>query len=247
MTTVDDGHLAGRLDAYVDGELEPKAMRDVEAHLIVCAACQERVAERRVLSAALREALPVFRAPDALRAGVMERPRRWARPPWVAVAAAAALIIMSWGSGYLWGARSRQSTELRDALVTSHIRSLLPNHLMDVVSSDQHTVKPWFTGQLDFSPTVVDLSAQGFPLLGGRLDYVAGRRVPVLAYGRAKHIINVFQWPAAGGDQSVQEATTRGYHLFWWTRGGTAYSAISDLNVAEMRQFVGLVRDATAQ
>jgi anti-sigma factor RsiW len=135
---------------------------------------------------------------------------------------------------------------VRDAIVTSHIRSLLPNHLIDVVSSDQHTVKPWFTGQLDFSPAVVDLSAQGFPLLGGRLDYVAGRRVPVLAYGRAKHIINVYQWPVTGSDQSLQETTTRGYHLFAWTRGGTAYSVISDLNATELRQFVDAMVGGTA-
>lgn len=249
MTTLDGGHLADRLDAYVDGELDVVAARDAAAHLATCAVCRRRVDDRRALVAAVRDSLPTFRAPDVLRASLGARPKQ--RRVWGgvggkgALAAAAALVVVAWGSGYLWGVRSGRSVDLRDAVVSSHIRSLLPDHLIDVASSDQHTVKPWFTGRLDFSPTVVDLSAQGFPLIGGRLDYVGGRRVPALAYGRGKHVINVFEWPAAGGDVSLSVSETRGYHVMRWVHAGMEYWAISDVNEADLRQFVGLVQDAT--
>src|SRR5260370_23567913 len=121
----------------------------------------------------------------------------------------------------------------------------MANHLTDVASSDQHTVKPWLDAKLDCAPAVVDLSAEGFPLVGGRLDYLEHRPVAALVYSRRKHAINLFIWPSestTGG--AMQTATTQGYQMAHWNEGGIAYWAISDLNSSELRQFVELVRDA---
>ena len=119
----------------------------------------------------------------------------------------------------------------------------MPGHLMDVISTDQHTVKPWFNGRVDFSPPVNDFAADGFRLVGGRLDYLDGRPVAALVYQRRKHIVNVFVWPAADGSQSAVEITAHdGYNLLHWRRGGMNYWMASDLNAQEMGDFARLLR-----
>lgn len=174
-----------------------------------------------------------------------ERPRRagwnWS-PAW----AAAALLVVS--ALTLWKILpfmpgSSAEDRLGQEVVASHVRSLMAGHLTDVPSSDQHTVKPWFNGRLDFSPPVKDLSTEGFPLVGGRLDYLAGRPVAALVYGRRRHLINLMVWPVPREpDRSLAAVTRQGYHLFHWTQGGMVYWTVSDLNEDEMRQFVDLVR-----
>jgi anti-sigma factor RsiW len=151
---------------------------------------------------------------------------------------------ISWpvGNGALSGASASASVLAREVL-NSHLRSLMAGHLMDVVSTDQHTVKPWFDGRVDFAPPVNDFAADGFRLIGGRLDYLDGRSVAALVYQRRKHIVNVFVWPAAdSSDTPVKSVEHDGYNLMHWHRGGMNYWMASDLNAQEMNTFAGLLR-----
>jgi anti-sigma factor RsiW len=143
----------------------------------------------------------------------------------MALAASFVLFVSSWN----------QPPGLSQELVAAHVRSLLVNHLTDVASSDQHTVKPWFLGKLDFAPPVASLEQKGFPLIGGRLDYASGRVVPALVYKRQGHAINLFVWPA--GKPGPATENLDGYHIVSWTQGGFTYAAVSDLNLEELRAF----------
>jgi anti-sigma factor (TIGR02949 family) len=238
--------LEGRLDPYVDGELDKDAAREVNAHLQGCPSCARLVASRQALRSAIRSQLPRYSAPDLLRSRVRSALRQH-RPssrsyralgPWLAAAAALTLIV-----GGTWQIAMRQASgdRLGQDLIASHVRSLIPGHLIDVVSSDQHTVKPWFNGRIDFSPTVPDLADRGFPLVGGRLDYVAGHPVAVIVYTRRQHVINLFMWSTAGVSEAAGPGQ-RGYHLIHWTSSGTSHWAVSDLNQAELEEFVRLFR-----
>ena len=126
-------------------------------------------------------------------------------------------------------------------LTGNHIRALMASHLTDIASSDQHTVKPWFQGKLNYAPPVRDLSAEGFPLVGGRLDYLSERAVAALVYGRRSHMINVYVWPASGTESSV-EAVRQGYNVMHWYAGGMQYWAVSDVSSAELRDLSQLLR-----
>ena len=157
---------------------------------------------------------------------------------------AASLAVVAIGSWNLALQRAAGSA-LADDVLASHIRSLMPGHLTDVLSSDQHTVKPWFNGRLDYSPPVYDFAARGYPLLGGRLDYVDGRAVAALTYGRRQHLINVFLWPAARGPSAAPKTRDRqGYHLLHWTTADYTYWVVSDLGLAELHDFAQLVQQA---
>jgi anti-sigma factor RsiW len=235
-----------QLDAYVDGELAPQEARELEAHLRECSDCARLHQARVALSAAIREQVPAFAAPDGLRTRIEAALRR-TRPAvprlaWRGLAFAASLAVVAVGSWRLALDRAAGET-LTDQVLASHVRSLMPGHLTDVVSSDQHTVKPWFNGKLDFSPPVYDFAGRGFPLVGARLDYVGGRPVAALVYGRRQHVINVFIWPAAQGPGEGPSAATRqGYHLLHWTTPAYVYWAVSDLGLYELRDFAGLLQ-----
>ena len=242
-----------RLDAYVDGELAEPEAREVAAHLAECRACAARHDALVALRAAIAAQVPYHRADPALRrqvrAAVREAAgagrRRWLAP-WRPLAAAAMIAVVAIGAWQASGARAARDALARDVLA-SHVRSLLGEHLMDVASTDQHTVKPWFNGRLDFSPPVYDFAGAGFPLLGGRLDYVDGRPVAALVYGRRRHVINVFLWPTGHGSAAGAAAETRqGYHLRHWTTPAFVYWVASDLGNAELDQFAELLRRADA-
>lgn len=247
--------LETRLHAYLDAELPEAAAREVAAHVARCPHCGPWYEEQRTLRAALRERLPAFRAPDTLRAAVRrglraaqdsEPPRaRFAASRWLA---AAAMLIVAVGGTWSLAMRAVASRTVSAEVLAAHVRALMPGHLTDVLSTDQHTVKPWFNGRLDFSPPVENFSGTGYPLIGGRIDYVAGRPVAVLVYGRRQHVISVMLWPAGTGSSAGPAArTVQGYHLLHWTDPGFTYWVVSDLGTGELAEFASLLRQADSR
>jgi len=242
-----------RLSPFLDDELDPVASREVSSHLATCPSCAAALGRQRKLSESLRRDLEYHRAPDLLRACVMRVARaavrregarsRPATHQWRWLSAAAAVIAVvggTWWVGTLTRDRAGDLTA-RDA-VSGHIRSLMANHLTDVASTDQHTVKPWFAGKLDFSPPVTDFAAADYPLVGGRLDYLQGRSVAALVYMHHKHTINVFVWPVASAREELAPALTeQGFHVIHGTHAGMAYWVVSDLNTEELAAFARML------
>jgi len=206
---------------------------------------------RRSMGAVLREALPDYKAPDALRAWAQaqassapiafDRPRAWRPLRRFAYAASFVVAAAIGWMGHDFVALSRTDSTARSALVSSlvdtHVRSLMAGHVTDVQSSDHHTVKPWFAGKVTFAPPVPELAAQGFPLVGGRLDYVSGHTAAALVYGRGLHTINLFIWPASTSDADTPAASYNGYSLVHWTDRGLSYWAVSDAAALELAAF----------
>lgn len=231
------------LDAYLDRELDAEASAAVREHVSTCVACRRQLAQRETLAKLVRGA-PYYAAPDRLRAQVLALSTRSTSVRRVLTWAAAAVLVLSVGAGMtLWRPASSRGDAIADEVVNSHVRSLMANHLFDVQSTDLHTVKPWFLGKLDYSPPVVDLASNGFPLVGGRLDYVDGRPVAALVYQRQKHTINVFVLPQ-GSDLSSRDvvSTVRGFNLRHWIHNGMSFWAVSDLNSAELGQFASALQ-----
>jgi len=230
--------VARDLDAYVDRELDSDAAAAVRDHLGGCAVCSRRVAERQGLSRLVRSA-PYYSAPDRLRASVSAQTTRSTSMRRLLTWAAAAVVVLSVGGGIaLLRSPATGDDTIVDEVVDGHVRSLMAEHLFDVRSTDQHTVKPWFLGKLDFSPPVVDLASIGFPLVGGRLDYLDGRPVAALVYQRQKHTINVFVSPGRETEfKVIGVRSVRGFHVHHWIRDGMSFWAVSDLNDTELTQF----------
>jgi len=241
------------VQAELDGELDAAQAAALEAHRVGCPICQaaqvELLRARALMRGDLYQAMP-----DAVRARVIGRlrqvephaplvPRRrwdWLRAPSIgfglgaACAAAISLLILL-----------PERNDLVDQIVADHIRALQPGHLEDVVSTDQHTVKPWFDGRIDFAPPVKDFAAEGFPLRGGRLDYLDGRPVAALVYQRDKHIIDLYVWPAGGPTPHLGSDTTiQGYNVVHWTAEGMNFWAVSDVEHGQLDEFIALWRRA---
>jgi anti-sigma factor RsiW len=235
------------LAAYLDQELDAAHKAEIEDHLDSCRDCSASYAQLLERQAAIRSTAPYYTAPDALReavsaslqqaAGAGTQPSDSGSWRWLAIAACFFLAVsLAWNLTHLHPAVTREEI-LADNLLSSHIRSLIGTHLLDVVSTDQHTVKPWFNGKLDFSPNVRDFAPQGFPLIGGRIEYLSGHPAAALVYQRRKHLINVFTWPASSADAKSSEFSRNGYHELEWTAGTMTYWAVSDLGQSELLQF----------
>jgi len=226
------------LDPYVDREVPPETAAAIREHLGACDACRRRVADREALGRMVRS-VPYSEAPVRLRSRVAGQAQRTRSVRRLLTWAAAAVLVVSFGGALSLVRSSAMRDETRiDQVVDGHLRSLMADHLFDVQSTDQHTVKPWFLGRLNFSPPVVDLASAGFPLVGGRLDYLDGRPVAALVYQRQKHTINVFVAPEAGrGSSSNEVRTLRGFHVCRGTRDGMSFWAVSDLNATELTGF----------
>ncbi len=240
------------LDGYLDGELDLVRNVEMEEHLRECPACGRAYEDRQALRAAVRTGATYFKTPAELEERIRSAVRKAAKAEpapratswgWLSVAAAAAaVVLLAWTVVLLLRGPSDEKL-LAQAVVSSHVRSLMAAHLTDVQSSDQHTVKPWFTGKLDFSPAVKDLANKGFPLVGGRLDYLDNRPVAALVYQRREHFINLFIWPATrSADVAEKTQARQGYNLLYWTRAGMAYWVVSDLNQSELREFAKLLQ-----
>jgi anti-sigma factor RsiW len=228
------------LEAFVDRELDDEGVRRVREHVAACEGCRVRVAERQMLGRLIRS-VPYHTAPDRLRSRVASQTSRslMTRRLFTWAAAAAVIVAIAGGTVLLRTPR-RDDGAIVAAVVDGHVRSLMANHLFDVQSTDQHTVKPWFLGKLDFSPPVVDLSTSGFPLIGGRLDYIAGRPTAALVYQRHQHTINLFvSDDGHGASSTIDRRSLRGFHVRHWTRDGMSFWVVSDLNESELDEFVG--------
>jgi anti-sigma factor RsiW len=257
-----------RLQAYFDGEVDVIAAAEFERHLESCAECRVALQELQETRSALRSGLTYVRTPPELRARILraldresasaaapspaQAPRpparaaaAWrARPFWAgalggfgsaAIAACAAFLLLAPPAG----------NALLDDLVSAHARSLLPAHLIDVESTDRHTVKPWFAGHTDVSPVVADFNAQGYRLVGGRADYFDHQRAAVVVYQHGAHIINVFSW--AGTGRPLKDTTRNGYHLAFWRAGNLEYCAVSDTGWEELLGLARLLQDLGAR
>ena len=250
-------HSQEWMSAYLDAELDASATLQLEMHLADCKQCQAALAPLQALRAAIAQQGTRYAAPAQLKHRISKaikeqrQPRRSraafaGRLTWFSVGAAGLSTAALAVTMALYLQPPSRGEQLDQELVASHFRSLMPDHLADVASTDQHTVKPWFAGKLDFSPPVVDLAPQGYALIGGRLDYLNQRPVAAMVYQHRKHILNLYVWPAAASDAAPRASSRQGFQLLRWRQDGMQYSAVSDMNAAELGEFGRDLRDKVA-
>ena len=249
MTCTD---IQAAIHGYIDGELDAVRNLEIEQHLQHCAVCSQAYEAEQTLQRTIKTGSHYYSAPTGLRKRIQSSIRQVGKSepsfpvmPWhrLAVAASVAfVVILAWALiPSLHGVDAEQL--VAQEVVSNHVRSLMVDHVADVMSTDQHTVKPWFNGKLDFSPPVKNLAKEGFPLVGGRLDYLENRAVAALVYQRQNHFINLFIWPSSRDSNVNTKALVRqGYHLFHWSKAGMMYWVISDLNETALQEFVRFVQ-----
>jgi anti-sigma factor RsiW len=234
------------IDGYLDRELDFTLHLELEQHLTVCTHCSEICATLRTQKNAIRSQAPYYAAPARLERAVTEALRKNDQPKrgalhqglaWRWFAAAASVLLAASVTWNALGSLHAQREAIAQTLIASHIRSLMGDHLLDVASTDQHTVKPWFNGRTDYSPEVQDFGHQGFPLVGGRLDYVDGRTVAALIYRRRQHLINLFTWPTNSAYPKESQFARNGFNVLQWSDGSMTYWVVSDLDSAELTEF----------
>lgn len=240
------------LGLYQDGELDMITCLELEKHLAECSSCQKKMAEENELVSFIQADAPRFKPSPFLRTRIQATLREEAgssrevpwwqyfSPTWGYFSFAVVLMILLL-SGFFW---MPKTSELAQEAVANHVRSLQVSHLVDIASTDQHTVKPWFAGKLDYSPQVIDLAASGYPLIGGRLDVLNHRTVAAIVYQRHKHYINLFIWPSDG--KSLPNGNLlNGYHVRGWAKAGLNYLAVSELGEKEFQEFIGMIQNQT--
>jgi anti-sigma factor RsiW len=236
------------LPAHVDRELGLPEVMEIERHLQTCPRCQAEYAEQLALRAAIGRDVTYFNVPSHLesriQAALPSPPLRAPLPAkrtwnWLAMGTTLVSIIAVAWSVSLYMILPSADDRFADEVISSHVRSLLTGHGVDVASSDRHTVKPWFNGKLDFSPPVYDLTTEGFPLVGGRLDYIDHRPVAALVYRHRQHVIDLFVAPITGDRKDIppQSLSRQGYHIVRWAHGGMVFWAVSDVEPAQLGKF----------
>jgi len=245
-----------RLQAYFDGEVDAVSAAEIERHMERCPECRELQQDLDRTRTALRRELRYFRIPSELGARVQStldqaeavtpaQPKAAARAPWRAPAfwsgAFGGAGLAALAAFCLFMLLPLRADPLTDELLNAHLRSLMPSHLIEVVSSDQHTVKPWFAGRADVSPEVADFEQQSYRLVGGRADYLDHQRSAVMVYQHGPHIVNVFSWTAERRS-TPNEVTRQGYHLLFWKAGDLEYCAVSDTGWDELHALARLIQ-----
>jgi anti-sigma factor RsiW len=258
-----------RVQAYFDGEVDAVSAAEIERHAEHCGECRALLQDLEKVRTTLRQNVSYAAAPAALRSRILDAlDQEPAKAPADAAVlrprqTAAKRPSRGWRGGSFWtgafsgigGAAIAAAlaffvvvpnfvSPLSNELVSAHVRSLMPDHLIDVVSTDKHTVKPWFAGHADVSPAVADFESQGYKLIGGRADYIDHQRSAVVVYQHGKHFINVFTW-AASGARLPSNTTRSGYHLAFWQQGDIQYCAVSDTGWDELLGLVHLMREQT--
>lgn len=249
------------IHAYIDAELDLVRSLELERHLRDCPMCSTGHENVQIIRGAVRGLY--YQPPAHLQKRITtairkeakterknvrseRRARVWLWRPVYVAASMAFIAILSWSAIRLLSVRSEDELLSRE-VIASHVRSLMAEHLSDVMSSDRHTVKPWFNGKLDFSPPVQDLAEENFPLVGGRLDYLNNRPVAALVYQRRQHYINLFIWPSTGGSDASSQLSAQGYNVVHWNNGGMTCWAVSDLDKQELEEFSDLIRSRLAK
>lgn len=238
---------ATTLHGYFDGELDAVRAAEFEQHMQGCTRCQTSLRTMQSLRRELQKPDLYQTASSRLRsqivkelgAGAQESSSKW--KSFLIPAFSLAILLIAGGTALVTQHKAH-STRLQAELIDAHVRSLQPGHLMDVQSTDQHTVKPWFDGKLDFIPPVGDFSQQGFPLLGGRLDVIDGRNVAAMVYGRRKHLINLFVWPEGNEGAVSSEGSRQGYNWVSWHAGDMQLCLVSDTSLGDLRELQQLVQ-----
>jgi anti-sigma factor RsiW len=237
------------LNAYLDGELDAMEAARFEQRIAADPALNGQLSSRKALSTALRSDLDEDVPPPDLRrrilTGLGEGGRSGGQTPWRALAASFLIGALLAGTASLGLLRSPPGTDIADAIVSAHIRALMAPQPIDVASSDHHTVKPWFNGKIAFAPVVEDLAADGFPLVGGRIDVIGLEPSATLVYRHGNHVISLTERPGASGSSSSLESK-RGYNVLAWSDGKIGYWAVSDTAAEELRNFVGKFQAASA-
>jgi anti-sigma factor RsiW len=250
---MDCSEIKWLLEPYIDGELEAPRKLEVETHLAGCPTCKEEARAANTFGYSVHVNMPVYKAPPELRATIQAALRKVSQSEteWISqlrrpLLYAAAILVVCLLSISTWMATSHDKyRKLIAQAISNHTHSLLADHLLDVTGSDQHIVKSWFTGNLDYSPPIPNLTESGYKLAGGRIDILENRPIAAIVYRHQDRVINEFVWPAVSGAIDFDVQAQQGYNLCGWNNSGMNYLIVSELSQTEMEKFEDWLHDST--